>query len=133
MDVRREDNLRESRILSHKMGERFVEDGDYLAKKKTVNHIIEGLWVVVWAVAVVIFLRMAFIALLPEVSNDLLTIFYNVTEVMVAPFANLFTNPVAADGRLFELTSAVAIVVYVLIGWLILATLRRILMRAFVR
>jgi hypothetical protein len=43
---------------------------------------------------------------------------YGITNILVAPFAGLFSNP-QSGGMVLELTSLVAIVVYGLLAWLI--------------
>jgi hypothetical protein len=53
-------------------------------------------------------------------SNAFASAVYNFTGLFVAPFNSLIGNPVAAGGRVLEITSIVAIIVYALIAWAII-------------
>lgn len=43
---------------------------------------------------------------------------YNITDVLVAPFRGIFSNP-RIEGSYFDTAALVAAVVYVLIGWIV--------------
>lgn len=43
---------------------------------------------------------------------------YNVTDFLVAPFRGIFKNP-EIEGSYFDTASLVAIIVYILLGWII--------------
>jgi hypothetical protein len=44
---------------------------------------------------------------------------YGLTGTFVAPFRNIVTTPVAGNGATFEVSSILAIVIYVIFSWLI--------------
>jgi uncharacterized protein YggT (Ycf19 family) len=49
-------------------------------------------------------------------ANPIATLFNKVTDFFVAPFASLTGAP-AAGGMVLEISSIIAIIVYLLIGW----------------
>ena len=48
---------------------------------------------------------------------------YGLTALFVAPFQNVINSPRARNGSVFELSSILAILIYVLISWLIVRLL----------
>lgn len=75
------------------------------------------IWYVVGIVDLLLLLRIVFY-LFGARSVGFASFLYNITNPLVAPFRGIFTNP-SADGSFFDVASLVAIVVYVLIGWLV--------------
>ncbi len=53
-------------------------------------------------------------------NNAFASAVYNLTGLFVAPFNSLLGNPASAGGRVLEITSIVAIIVYALIAWAII-------------
>lgn len=55
-------------------------------------------------------------------SNSFAQFIYSLSEGFVAPFSTLFVSPVKGDGAyIFDVNILIAMVVYALLGWLVLA------------
>jgi YggT family protein len=65
-------------------------------------------------------------------SNLFAQFIYQMTDLFLRPFASLVGNP-AGGGRVLELTSLVAILVYALIGWVMIQLVRLVLFRTRTR
>jgi len=56
-------------------------------------------------------------------NNAFASAVYNFTGLFVAPFNSLMGNPAAAGGRVLEITSIIAIIVYALVAWAVIRLL----------
>lgn len=74
------------------------------------------IWLLVGLLESAIALRFVFKLIGVNAANSFATLLYNVTDIFVAPFASLIRAP-AAGGMVFEISSIIAITVYVMIGW----------------
>jgi len=75
-------------------------------------------WLLAGLLAALIALRILFKLIGVNASNPFATLLYKVTDIFVAPFASLMGAP-AAGGMVLEISSVIAIIVYLLIGWAI--------------
>lgn len=108
------------RVVSHNVAERVVDPAaDKAAAVGWVNRLI---WFIIGLMAALIAIRFVLLATGANETAGLAQFVYGVTDWMVAPFASLFggfTYPGAEQTAVFEPASLVAIVVYVLLGFLL--------------
>ena len=108
------------RVVSHNVAERVVDPAaDKAASVGWINRLI---WFIIGLMVALIAIRFVLLATGANESAGLAQLIYGVTGWMVAPFASLFggfTYPGAEQTAVFEPASLVAIVVYVLLGFLL--------------
>lgn len=73
---------------------------------------------IVGVVAILIAIRIV-LKLLAANTAGFTNFIYGVTGPLVAPFQNIFGTPGSESGAVFEISSILAIAVYLLVGWLI--------------
>jgi hypothetical protein len=76
----------------------------------------QGVWLVTGIVTALLMIRFVFKLLAASTQASFVTFIYNLTQLFVAPFHGIF-NTEASGRNVFEPESAVAIVIYLLIGW----------------
>jgi hypothetical protein len=74
------------------------------------------IWLLLGLLEAVIALRVVFKLIAVNAANPFATLLYNVTNLFVAPFASLTSAP-AAGGMVLEISSIIAMIVYLLIAW----------------
>ncbi len=74
------------------------------------------IWLLVGLLEAGIALRVIFKLIGVNAANPFAALLYNVTDLFVAPFASLMGAP-AAGGMVLEISSIIAMIVYLLIGW----------------
>ena len=74
------------------------------------------IWLVLGLVEAAIALRVVFKLIAVNAANPFATLLYNLTQLFVAPFASLASAP-AAGGMVLEVSSIIAMIVYLLVGW----------------
>ena len=74
------------------------------------------IWLLLGLLEAAIALRFVFKLIGVNAANPFATLLYNVTGLFVAPFASLLGAP-AAGGMVLEISSIIAMFVYLLIGW----------------
>ncbi len=74
------------------------------------------IWLLVGLLEAGIALRVVFKLIGVNAANSFATLLYSVTDLFVAPFASLTGAP-AAGGMVLEISSIIAMIVYLLIGW----------------
>jgi uncharacterized membrane protein YuzA (DUF378 family) len=74
------------------------------------------IWLLLGLLEGAIALRIIFKLVGVNAANSFATLLYNVTDFFLAPFASLAGAP-AAGGMVLEVSSIIAMVVYLLIGW----------------
>jgi YggT family protein len=112
-----------------KVVERRVYDDGYEVRKSVEN---EGavradllrrvqmlIWLVTAALVSLISLRIILRLIDANPTNDFANFIYDLSGVFVDPFNTLINNPGTGTGSVFEITSIIAIVVYVLVAYLI--------------
>jgi uncharacterized protein YggT (Ycf19 family) len=75
------------------------------------------IWYIVGIIDLLLVLRLVFL-LFGAQSVGFADLLYTITNPLIAPFRGIFPAP-AVDGSYFDTASLVAIIVYVLIGWVI--------------
>jgi hypothetical protein len=74
------------------------------------------IWLLLGLLEAAIALRFVFKLIAVNAANPFATFLYNVTNLFVAPFASLAKAPAAA-GMVLEISSIIAMIVYLLIAW----------------
>lgn len=74
------------------------------------------IWLLLGLLEALIALRVVFKLIGVNAANAFATLLYNVTGLFVAPFASLTSAP-AAGGMVLEISSIIAMIVYLLIAW----------------
>jgi hypothetical protein len=74
------------------------------------------IWLLLGILEAVIALRVVFKLIGVNAANAFATFLYSVSGLFVAPFASLTGAP-AAGGMVLEISSVIAMIVYLLIGW----------------
>lgn len=74
------------------------------------------IWLLLGILEALIALRVVFKLIGVNAANSFASLIYNVTEIFVAPFASLIGAP-AAGGMVLEISSILAMFIYLLIGW----------------
>ena len=74
------------------------------------------IWLFLGILEALIALRVLFKLIGVNAANSFATLLYNVTNLFVAPFASLVEAP-AAGGMVLEISSIIAMIVYLLIAW----------------
>lgn len=74
------------------------------------------IWLLLGILEALIALRVVFKLIGVNAENTFATLLYNVTGIFVAPFASLTGAP-SAGGMVLEISSIIAMIVYLLIGW----------------
>lgn len=73
-------------------------------------------WLFLGLLEAVIALRVIFKLIGVNAENSFATLLYNLTALFVAPFASLVGAP-AAGGMMLEISSILAMIIYLLMGW----------------
>ena len=74
------------------------------------------IWLLLGLLGALIALRVLFKLIAVNAANPFAALLYAVTDFFVAPFASLIGAP-AAGGMVLEISSIIAMIVYLLIGW----------------
>ncbi len=77
-------------------------------------------------------LRVIFKLIEANPANTFAHFIYQITDLFLKPFATLVTNP-ASGGLVLEITSLIAMLVYAMICWVIVALVRLVLYRTRTR
>ncbi len=107
-------------VVAHNVAERVVDPA--AEKAATVGWINKLVWFIIGLMVALIAIRFVLMLTGANPEAGFAQLIYGIMNVMVAPFTPLFPTPVyegaAATGR-FEAASLVAIIVYILLGFLI--------------
>ncbi len=74
------------------------------------------IWLLLGLLEAAIGLRVVFKLIAVNAANPFATLLYGVTHIFVAPFASLTSAP-AVGGMVLEISSIIAMIVYLLIAW----------------
>lgn len=75
------------------------------------------IWYIVGVINILLLLRIVFY-LFGARSVGFTELLYNSTNIFVAPFRGIFSNP-SIEGSYFDASALIAIIVYTVIGWLV--------------
>jgi uncharacterized protein YggT (Ycf19 family) len=99
------------------------------ARRSTADWITGLISLVIGVVAILIAIRIVLKLLAANTESGFTQFIYNVTGPFVAPFLGIFGTPAAENGAVFEISSILAIAIYLLVGWLIIRLLQLVLDR----
>lgn len=74
------------------------------------------IWLLLGILVALIALRVVFLLIAVNAANPFAMLLFKVTDFFVAPFSSLIGAP-AAGGMVLEISSIIAIIVYLLFGW----------------
>ena len=74
------------------------------------------IWLVLGLIEAAIALRVLFKLIAVNPANPFAALLYNLTDIFVAPFASLTSAP-SAGSMVLEISSIIAMLVYLLVGW----------------
>ena len=83
----------------------------------------QAVWLVTGVVIVILSIRLVFKMLAASVQSGFVRFIYDMTQGLIAPFHGIF-NTTASGNFVFEPETLVAIVIYSLIGWGLVALVR---------
>jgi len=78
------------------------------------------LWLLVSVIVVLLGIRFAFVIINANAATGFVNFIYSVTDPLVSPFKNIVNTPG------FDMGAVIAIFVYMIVGWLIIALFRLI-------
>ena len=100
-------DYREVRTTEHESGQE---------QRFATFRVTQVLWLLLGLLEAVIALRVVFKLIAVNAANPFAELLYNVTGFFVAPFADLTGAP-TAGGMVLEISSIIAMIVYLLIAW----------------
>lgn len=103
---------------------------DYVESRRSMADWITGLIsMVIGVIAILIALRVVLKLLAANTESGFTQFVYNVSGPFVAPFLGIFGTPSAQNGSVLEISSILAIAIYLLVGWLIIRLLQLLIDR----
>lgn len=89
------------------------------ARRSTADWLTGLISLIVGVVAILIAIRIVLKLLAANTESGFTHFIYGITGPLVGPFQNIFGTPSANNGAVFEISSVLAIAIYLLVGWLI--------------
>ena len=99
------------------------------ARRSRANWISGLIYFLFGVVEILIALRVLLKLLAANPDSGFSRFIYGVTAPFVAPFAGIVGEPAAGNGSVFELSSVLAIIVYLIFSWIIVRLLQLLLDR----
>jgi uncharacterized protein YggT (Ycf19 family) len=94
---------------------------DYVEARRSTADWINGLIsLVIGLIAILIAIRVVLKLLAANTASGFTHFIYGVTGSFVAPFQGIFGTPSTDNGAVFEISSILAIAIYLLVGWLLM-------------
>jgi YggT family protein len=90
----------------------------YANRRRSSYRLVQGIWLLFGIVEGILAIRFILKLLGANESAGFASFIYSASAPFVAPFDNLFANP-GSGGSILELTTLVALIVYMLIAWLV--------------
>jgi hypothetical protein len=100
-------DFKEVRTTQHEQGQE---------QRVATFKVTQIIWLLLGLLEAVLALRFVFKLVGVNAANAFATLLYNVTNLFVAPFASLTGAP-AAEGMVLEISTIIAMIVYLLIAW----------------
>lgn len=124
------DDRSEYEIDDH--GESEVTEDEAAHRENEIGRINGIIWLLFGGLAVVISLRVVLRLLAANPDNAFASFIYRVSRAFVWPFFGLVAEP-AANGNVVEISSIIAIIVYLLVAWGITRLVYLVMMPSRVR
>lgn len=97
--------------------EEIHEEEDVVAKRENEISRVNGIiWLILGVLEALIGLRVLLKLLAANPDNPFASFIYRISRVFVWPFFGLVDEP-ASDGSVLEISSLIAMLVYLLVGW----------------
>jgi len=90
----------------------------YANRRRSSYKLVQGIWLLFGIVEGILAIRFILKLLGANEAAGFASFIYGASAPFVAPFSNLFANP-GSSGSVLELTTLMAIIVYMLVAWLI--------------
>lgn len=97
-------------------GETEVQEDEAAHRENEIGRINGVLWLLLGTVEVIIGMRVLLKLLAANPDNAFASFIYRLSRMLVWPFFGLIEEP-AADGSVLELSSIIAMLVYLLVAW----------------
>lgn len=114
-------NVMEARVAQTESAEQVTVD-PYGERRNVLYRVEQGVWLVFGIVEGLIAIRFVLRLLGANPVAGFAQFIYGLTGVFIAPFVGLFPSP-RFEGSVLEVTSLVALLVYILLAWLIVIVL----------
>ncbi len=88
-------------------------------RNAAVTRIVQLVHFLTGTLAVLLLLRVVLRLFGANPNNQFAQVIYGLSNPFVAPFANLFKNPVLGKLVVFDINALVAVFAYALLGWLV--------------
>jgi YggT family protein len=89
------------------------------ARRSTANWITGLIYFLFGLIEIAIALRILLKLLAADPNAGFSRFIYGVTGPFVAPFAGIIGEPAASNGSVFELSSVLALIIYLLLSWIV--------------
>lgn len=99
------------------------------ARRSTASWLTGIIYFIFGVVAIAIALRVILKLLAANPNAGFSSFIYSVTGPLVAPFAGIIGTPAASNGSVLELSSILAIVVYLIAAWIVVRLLQIVIDR----
>lgn len=90
----------------------------YANRRRSSYKLVQAIWLLFGIVVGILAIRFILKLLGANEAAGFASLIYGASEPFVAPFSNLFSNP-GSSGSVLELTTLIAIIVYMLVAWLV--------------
>jgi hypothetical protein len=122
MTLDRDQIARRKRVVVRQAGdhiheEHVVEDVN-LQDRETLSKVSQFLWLLFGALEALLGIRVILMLIGANPANAFTAFVYQLSELFLWPFRNIVANP-AFQNHVLEITSLIAMIVYLLIGWAI--------------
>jgi hypothetical protein len=120
----------------HREKVQIIQDGDFEQRRRVVEHSPSGrnvfisrlnqfIWLIAGVITALLGFRFVLIMANANPSNPFANLVYNLTSWLVYPFQGLLANPTTSSGgSVFEITTLLAMVVYLMAAGLLTALIR---------
>jgi uncharacterized protein YggT (Ycf19 family) len=88
-------------------------------RNAVVNRLVKFIYFLTGALGVLLLLRVLLRLFGANPNNTFAQVIYSLSDPFVAPFATLFGTPELGKSQVFEINTLVAIVAYVILGYLV--------------
>lgn len=99
------------------------------ARRSTADWLSGLISLVVGVITILIAIRVVLKLLAANTESGFTQFIYNVTGPFVRPFLGIFGTPAGDGGAVFEVSSILAIAIYLLVGWLLIKLVQLVIDR----
>ncbi len=117
MTTERKEEVNIIRDEGYERRQRVVEQRPS-TQRVVVSRVSQLIWLFVAVIVGLIAFRFVLLLLGANPASGFANFIYTVTNVFVAPFAGLLSTP-SVEGSVIDVVSIVAMIVYLLVGWLL--------------